>query len=203
MTRPKVAKTPEERRGYKARLWQRPEGAAFDVEAICAALDKEPWEEADQDSYGQVRQIWLGTVFGVTPSGKVYAPFACSNVAGCASCQGRGFVYTVKRRVAKRRQAKNAKSRSRYMKPGPLYVHRDRRDRKHAQRMRLYRLANASTRSCTACGGMGSREAHLDELWQEHHEKLFEDYGLSFECGGDGDYFAAEYRDAPDEEDES
>lgn len=69
--------------------------------------------------------------------------------------------------------------------------------------MRVYHNMSRTTRSCTACGGMGSREAYLDELWREHHEKLFEDYGLYFECGENADYFATEFRDMPEEEEEA
>lgn len=193
----KVAKTPEERRVYEARLWQRSEGAAFDVEAIRRILDEKEWEEADEntDSYGQVRRVWLGTVLGVTPSGKVYAPFACSNVTGCDTCKGRGSILTVRRRVAKKwanAYDHERKRSDRLTKPGW--------NRARRSAMTAWRNYSRSTRSCTACGGLGSREAYLDELWREHHEKLFEDYGLSFECGDSGDYFAAEYRDTPDEE---
>lgn len=203
-TEVKMAKTPEERRAYKARLWQRPEGDAFDVEEIRRAIDKEEWEEADEstDSYGQVRRIWLGTVFGVTPSGKVYAPFACSNVAGCATCKGRGVILTVRERVAKKWSTKHAKARALWQKLGRTWDYGDPPTKPLLAAQRAFHNYQKVTRSCTACGGLGSREAYLDELWQEHHEKLFEDYGLSFECGDSGDYFAAEYRDTPDEDEE-
>lgn len=37
-----------------------------------------------------VVQIYLGSVLSLVPSGKYYAPFACSNLAPCPYCQGQG-----------------------------------------------------------------------------------------------------------------
>jgi len=171
---------------------------------IREALDAEDWEDAEHnvDSYGQERRLYLGSIFSCTPSGKFYAPFARSNVLDCDTCKGVGSILTVKRRVAKRRAVKRMKDRARYMKAGPLYVHRDLRDAKHAAVMRRYHLDNASKRSCTACGGMGSREAYLDECWREYAEALCESVGASLENGeGDPcDLFIVEYRDTTGEE---
>ena len=49
----------------------------FDLAAIRAKLDREDWEVDAEDESVEVRSVWLGTVFGLTPSGKVYTPFAC------------------------------------------------------------------------------------------------------------------------------
>ena len=45
-----------------------------------AALKAEPWQEVGDGEFGQVRSIYIGTVFSWYPSGKFYTPFANSNV---------------------------------------------------------------------------------------------------------------------------
>lgn len=42
------------------------------------------------DEEAIVGQAYLGTVFALTPSGKYYMPFACSNVVSCPECGGDG-----------------------------------------------------------------------------------------------------------------
>lgn len=55
-------------------------GAQFDFGKIRSAMDESQWEPAEDivegvDSGQRARSLWLGTVFGLTPSGKVYAPW--------------------------------------------------------------------------------------------------------------------------------
>jgi len=47
---------------------------------VKAALEEEEWQERADGEPGQVRMIYLGTVFNWYPSGKYYTPFANSNV---------------------------------------------------------------------------------------------------------------------------
>ena len=51
----------------------------FNVKALRAELDAEDWQEDDEPER-EVRRLYLGTVFALTPSGKYYTPWACSNV---------------------------------------------------------------------------------------------------------------------------
>ncbi|MGH7175258.1 MAG: hypothetical protein ACREGR_02785, partial [Minisyncoccia bacterium] len=56
--------------------------------------------------------------------------------------------------------------------------------------------------SCDFCGGMGSREAYLDSIWQELLEKEADEHGL-FVTSGEGDpcdIFVGECRDKPEDE---
>jgi hypothetical protein len=185
-------------------------GTELNPRKIRRLLDKEPWEEADSyhynvDAYTQERRIYLGTVFGLTPSGKYYMPWACSNVWGCNTCKGTGSILTTKRRIHKKWASKQKGARRHYMNPKRVvvYVHRDRCDAKHAKRMRIYHNYSRSMRSCTACGGSGSREAHLDEKWREYAESLCESIGASLQNGeaDSCDLFVVEYRDTPEDED--
>lgn len=51
----------------------------LDFEAIKAELEKAEWQEGEEPDQ-EVRRVFLGTIFALTPSGKYYMPWACSNV---------------------------------------------------------------------------------------------------------------------------
>ena len=53
--------------------------AELNTEVIRKALDKAEWEPCEEGE-GRVRRTFLGTCFTLTPSGKFYTPWACSNV---------------------------------------------------------------------------------------------------------------------------
>lgn len=167
-------------------------GAQLYADEIRAALEAESWEPSDDDER-QERRLYLGSIFGCTPSGKFYAPFACSNVAGCASCKGTGTVPRHRKvRVNQRQAARALRIRKRFDARAKV-------NRVAAQAWVKGRDAwrFACGRSCTACGGSGSREAHLDERWREYAETLCESVGAFLENGeGDPcDFFIVECRD--------
>jgi len=190
----------------------------FDLAMIRKEMDREDWESDPALGGDQVRRVYLGSVLNLCPSGKFYMPWACSNVMGCAQCGGTGSLPIHRnRRVAKRMLSRHKRIMKRFDRLyGPDREAHDRRfpslipsyqpsDRKAAyayiaSQPERFTMRHLSGPSCMACGGTGSREAHLDTLWREAAEKAFEDIGLSMESGeGDGcDLFAVEYRDAPD-----
>ena len=194
----------------------------FILSEIRKALDAEDWEDSDEPG-AQVRRIFLGTVFSLSPSGKFYMPWASGNVAGCDSCKGTGTLPSgAKRRVLKKWRRRHAKVMARfdalYGEPIPGAPHGnmpsllpryrpmnkraafafiDRQPKKY--RMRCFYVGA----HCRACDGSGSREAHLDELWREAVEEAFSTIGVNL-ANGEGDpcdLFAEEYRDASEEED--
>lgn len=174
-------------------------GCELYADKIRQALDAEDWEEADHntDTYGQERRLYLGSVFGCTPSGKFYMPFACSNVMGCDSCKGLGTVPRFrKRRVCKRQQSRALRIRKRYEARAKVNF-----ETAQAWVRGRHAWRNQYGRPCTACGGLGSREAHLDELWREYAESVCESVGACLMNGEDSseDLFIVEYRDTPDE----
>lgn len=168
-------------------------GAELDAREIRRLLDRELWETAPHDEDEEERSIYLGSVFSLTPSGKFYMPFACSNVAACDSCKGSGHVLNVKRRIHKKwihayeRQRRLWQKRSRDWQMG----------QRHASAApgarTAYRNYLRVSRTCTVCGGLGSREAHLDELWRGYAEALCESIGTALEWES-GEAFVREYR---------
>jgi hypothetical protein len=189
----------------------------FNLDAIRRELDKEDWESDPENPGTQVRRIFLGDVFSLTPSGKMYTPFACSNVDPCPTCKGTGIVLPrrLKRRVEKRHAARHARikriiirrfgGRDGYtvdIQPASLRAKAEAFARRVGYSSVCYR--NGTT--CTACAGCGSREAHLDELWQEAAEEGIAETPKGDEGDGvflsweDGDAFAVETRDEPEDD---
>lgn len=53
----------------------------LDYEAIKEQLEEAEWDrDLGDPEGGEVRRVFLGTVFALCPSGKYYTPWACSNV---------------------------------------------------------------------------------------------------------------------------
>lgn len=192
-------------------------GARFDLTALRADLDSESWEIDPEDESCETRSVYLGSILSLSPSGKVYMPWACSNVMGCDTCKGSGTV--IPRSYRKRTQKKHARRHARIMRRfdrlygqsnasnalgTPSLVSPWRPSSKPAayafidrqpKRFRMRHLSLGS--SCAACGGSGSREAHLDEIWREEMEIDLASIGCYLTgSGGDGcDLICQESRD--------
>ena len=116
-----------------------------EIGGICVSVD---W----QNESIMIASLFLGTVFSLSPSGKYYLPFACSNVDLCPRCHGTGHTTNGK--------------------------------------------------ECTWCCGLGSREAWLDQLWQEEIDRIAGRFGL-FVFSGEGDpcdLFVGMSQDVPERE---
>jgi hypothetical protein len=189
----------------------------FDMAKVRERLDGEDWEDDIHGDGSQVRRLYLGSVFSLTPSGKYYMPFACSNVMGCDTCKGTCYVQArlYKRRTQKKHSARHVATQRLWERRWgaltglwgrELNAHEARAKAWLTSQPKAFRLRGFMPGSvCTACcDTSGSREAHLDEMWRLSAEAAFEAIGLSIEVGeGDPcDLFAVEYRDNPDQEDE-
>lgn len=169
----------------------------FDPAEARREIEREPWE-------GNARYVALGSCFALTPSGKYYQPFACSNVAACPVCEGRGEVATgLRRRVERKWRNENRRRRR-------LWIQRYGRglDRWPAHIRRASDALNRKWRRCQGgcprCGGLGSAEAWDDERWTEKAEDALRAVGLALTVS-EGDptvYLAAEYREEREEDDE-
>lgn len=63
----------------------------FNLDTISERLDKQD-QEYDEINEIWIKRIYIGTTMSLTPSGKYYTPFACSNAEICESCISRGAV---------------------------------------------------------------------------------------------------------------
>lgn len=140
-----------------------------------------------------VASLFLGTVFGLTPSGKYYLPFACSNVEPCPRCNGSGEVPNPKSNptvYAVLDSAATEIHRMRLMMYVDEGMREDECDRQAASD--LYCAINKAketvkkTITCPKCDGVGSYEAYLDELWQAKADAAGERHGFWIE-NGEGD----------------
>ena len=111
---------------------------------------------------------FLGSVFSITPSGKFYAPFACSNVAGCKRCRGTG---SVRRRAGNADALAEAQSRLDAVDLRGIiaahggYAQWPESVRAEVDAARAIVESAKTTRQCEWCGGSGSHEAAQDEDW--------------------------------------
>lgn len=164
--------------------------------------DWEPCEEQD----GMERRFWyLGSVMNNSPSGKVYYPFACSNVLQCPCCEGRGEIpnpqhdpnmvetaaHTRRQLCEKLIEHWGAYACGKWPAPfSEMAAELQRMSRRHAAHL-----------TCPLCESVGSAEVHQDELWREALESRLEQLGLCLQAGeGDPcDLYAVEYREVPDD----
>lgn len=186
----------------------------IDWDSVRAEMDAEPWRDRSEwEGDGQERRVYLGSVFSLMPSGKYYTPFACSNVDPCPVCEGSG---NVKIRQSKRRAARMrirarridrqcgrilATAKTGWMNiPEPQKT----RFRKLRDEQARYEQISGAEKTCPRCAGLGSAEAHDDEVFRELLEEEAESHGFGIESGeGDPcDLFVVEYRDRPEEEEQ-
>lgn len=147
-------------------------------ESVRNELNREEWNE------GQ-RTIYLGSWLSMSPSGKIYAPFACSNVNECPGCGGGGDVASGRKlRLVKKYKAKVRRLRRYLMRYYGSYCEGRWPAVPAARLLRWDRLASPRV-TCPRCHGVGSAEAYDDELFTEALEGLALAEGLwvDFESG--------------------
>ena len=139
----------------------------LNMNVVVKELDScEPYE--DPDNEGQwLQTMYLGSILNLTPSGKVYYPFACSNVMGCPCCKGTGEIKNKHRR--KKTIARLNKT-FRLMWPTTHNIEK-------LQKMRKQIDWWKPILECPECAGTGSLEARLDQDWQEQLERELETIG--------------------------
>lgn len=171
-------------------------------EAVKKEMETAEWQDAF-DGDRQEKYVFLGTVFALTPSGKYYTAFACSNVDPCPACNGHGEIINVKRRTAKKWRA----ARERCWRLAEKYglAGNIEQLQKHSW-YRYYRktFAQSANWQCPLCEGLGSYEAKLDEIFNDLLEREAEEHGFYIQNGeGDPcDIFAAMSRESSDGEEE-
>lgn len=168
----------------------------IDWEAVKADMETEDWETDWQNEDMEVRQVFLGTVFSLFPSGKFYMPFACSNLDPCETCEGTGQtakVFTCSYCQNGKRVAADYMSETGLAEQGVKIG--------EEFTCNVCKGTCKVANECPDCGGMGSREAYLDELYRDQLESEADEHGYCIENGeGDPcDIFIAEYREQQNE----
>lgn len=158
----------------------------------------------DRDSDGWYGRDFLGSIFNLTPSGKFYTPFACSNVTPCPHCNGERelpnpasdpVAYALLDRAQRELRLSTMASYGSYSFGGcwPMQV-------VHVLRAAEEAMADLRpTLTCEHCDGLGSEEARWDELFTEALERVAEENG-GFIDYIDSDIFFVISGEAPEED---
>ena len=155
------------------------------------------WHEED----GSLRRsCYLGSWLSLSPSGKIYAPWANSNVDACPVCSGSGGVRVKrKRRLQTKYKNKAAKLRTYLLKYHGYWI-----GGTWPQHLvdRLHRWDTFARRvnDCPRCGGIGAAEAHDDELFTEALESFMEKEPDLYIEHDSGDIFVVQVKDVEEEE---
>jgi hypothetical protein len=129
---------------------------------------------------GWEKSIFIGVVQSLTPSTKVYTPWATSNVTPCLLCRGSGYVKNILAdssafdRALDRRQALTEICKKEFGMFSQWSLD------KQAEAKELDDLMDWSKEKseCAYCFGVGSREAYEDGLYWEYMEDRANDMGL-------------------------
>ena len=145
----------------------------LNIDEIKKELDKaEPYE--DIENPGQfIQTIYLGSILSLTPSGKIYTPWANSNVDLCTRCKGEGKIKNKHGSIKKvdaidRKIFQVARG---WNKP---YATLTKHQQQLINKLRKIREHYDEWKTCPECYGMGSLEARLDEDWWEQLESELE-----------------------------
>lgn len=171
----------------------------FDPQEVKTEMQHMPWERVDR--FTESRAVYLGSVFALTPSGKYYQPFACSNLAPCPVCGGSGHVRgNVKARTARKWRNRNRRQRQLWIRRyGPAHEGRwPMRIHEAVQHLNQLQVRLNAETFCARCDSCGSAEAADDERWKEQAEEVLGQFGFRLEVGEGNpcDYYAIEYRDS-------
>lgn len=143
--------------------------------------ESEIYEDNDGN---KLQTIYLGSIISLTPSKKVYTPFANSNVKPCPQCKGKGNIPNPN----KKKKAYN-KARKRQRELQLLTINLSMWTKNQERIMnKCYkqRLQWQETLSCPLCYGECSLEARLDQDWWNQLERELGEIN-AFHHGSEGD----------------
>ena len=158
------------------------EGHDLNIGAILKAM-----EDADivEDFDGNPKKsLYLGTVFSLTPSGKYYMPWACSNLDPCHVCGGKGEIdnpYHLPKLYARANDLVQDII-EKWLHVG-IYREWPKEIRDKVDWLRDVCDRTKSDLTCPRCDGLGCAEARDDEVWMESLEEDLSDYGMYLESG--------------------
>jgi len=137
------------------------------------------WENIRAEAWRE-GYCFLGSVFSLTPSGKFYMPFACSNVMGCRRCKGTGSVNNRKGSevVYNALDAACTVLLHKLWETEGMAVAWSDEAKARMAKAREERDQYRASLTCTWCRGSGSHEAAMDEDWQEALTRVAGEHGL-------------------------
>jgi hypothetical protein len=176
------------------------------LEAEVAALQANPGNLSEENDYegadkGEYRAgIYLGSYI-ISPSGKVYAPWAHSNLTPCPACKGTGRRKPrneIERLHVAEKKRLSAGGSDHMTWPGSMTVEWT----EYIGRANAVYLVNQDdgTLDCAECSGHQFAEAWADMVWTGEMERLAEERGLSFDQEDYG-YFVFYYFTVDTEDD--
>jgi len=153
--------------------------------------------EDDEENPGtRVGRSYLGTVFSLAPSGKYYTPFANSNVDPCPRCRGTGHARNPvacgwcggsgHRSVAALAKARGetVEETVRLLGTFPAKGYRVKVIDEATMAFPCFVCEGGLVPvDCSWCGGIGCREAFLDQEWYEALDQVAGEHGLYIESG--------------------
>jgi hypothetical protein len=142
----------------------------------------------DEDG-NKLQTVYLGDIRSITPSGKVYTPFAHSNVKPCERCKGEG---TIKNKRGKKHNYKRAIKRDLQLTEQAInkhgcYMYWSTNALRKVEKYRKQQEHWQQYKTCVECGGLGSLEARLDQdFWEQLEMELDEIEAYSHGSESDG-----------------
>jgi hypothetical protein len=167
---------------------------ALDWKKIKEAVLKEEAELNDEGD-SLIRSLFWCSYLG-TPSGKLYMPFANSNLTPCPYCSTwrddlDGNAKILMSIVDAERERLKEIENVVYAKMPPMDAPERGQFFKTDEWCAYVARTNATSLfpdHCPACGGEGSHEADLDSFWHAEMDRIAEREGLFIDCNS-GDYF--------------
>ena len=141
----------------------------LDINKLKEQLDNA--EIYEDENGNKIQTVYLGDIRDITPSGKVYMPFACSNLELCTRCNGTG---TIKNKHGKRKKhEKVCNKRTHILRTYKWTQHNENKEEK------LWKQESnwEPMKLCPECDGIGSLEARLDEDWWNQLEIELDEIG--------------------------
>ncbi len=135
----------------------------LDIDEIRQRLDEaDIYEDYDGN---KIQTVYIGDIRDMTPSGKVYTPFACSNVTPCERCKGTTQIknkHYKKKKWTKIHNRLNKLTRNAIDIYG-FYDNWPKTIIARRKKLKKQEVHWAQYLLCPECRGLGSLEARLDQ----------------------------------------
>lgn len=145
--------------------------AGWDWKKIVAECKSNVQENEEGEKEGM---CYIGSVMNLTPSGKLYTPFANSNLDLCEKCQGSGSVTNLKADLNRHSllDKRDNELTRKLLDSHGSYTEWPEDEMAKIKKLRDGKEECKPTLTCETCGGIGSEEAFKDQEWQEALEEV-------------------------------